>query len=298
MGLTSYANWLRKQHDPDPARAAALREEAARVTELALVHAEQREEVLLAHCNLSSIRLEQQRFQEALDEAEAALVLKSDFAGALSLKGRALFGLGRFAEAEAALSAVVDIAYDPSSGRAAWDVRRRVDEVPVHLVLARIRGTDGRHAEALASYDAVLASVPGHPLALRGRVDSLRALERWPELVRALEEAAAGTPDPRPFEHQLAWYLSVSADPTLRDGARALALARALGGDAPDAHPLTASVYAAALAETGDLARALTVVEGALERARLAGGEGFLPQLEGQQADYRAGRPTREGAGG
>ena len=91
----------------------------------------------------------------------------------------------------------------------------------------------------------------------------------------------------------LAWILSTSADPSRRDGVRAVELAdsvaRGLGRD----NPTVLRTLAAAYAEAGQFAEAIETAQQALEIANATGNTGLATDLERNIASYRLNRPLR-----
>ena len=72
---------------------------------------------------------------------------------------------------------------------------RSPGEPRARVGLANLRAWNGEPSQALRSYDSVLAEVPDHPGALRGRGGALNQLGRHGEAARVLERALALAPD-------------------------------------------------------------------------------------------------------
>ena len=92
----------------------------------------------------------------------------------------------------------------------------------------------------------------------------------------------------------MAFLLATCSDAELRDGPRALEIARELVAADGARHPGTLDTLAAAYAETGDFSRAIAEQERAI--ALLKGRdvpEGVLEDFERQLDEYRAERPAR-----
>lgn len=88
----------------------------------------------------------------------------------------------------------------------------------------------------------------------------------------------------------LAWVLATSKDDAVRNGAEALALVQPLTLD----DTTVLSAQAAALAETGRFAEAVTAATRALELVRRTGNEHATTQFALRLDAYRAGRPWRQ----
>jgi tetratricopeptide (TPR) repeat protein len=106
--------------------------------------------------------------------------------------------------------------------------------------------------------------------------------------VQWFEKAVAG--GYAPASNNLAYTLATCPDPAVRDGPRALALARA--GKQDDIAGL--DTLAAALAESGDFARALQIQQQAIDKARAAGDTEEIARFRAKLESYRAQKPWRE----
>lgn len=256
------------------------------------------EAALAGYANLSSIRVRQERYAEALAAAERCLELNNEFPLALFNKGRALRYLGRPSEAEAVLLQLLAQEYDPSAGRVRWDVRRRVDNAGVHAVLAGVRADLGRTGEALEDYRRALE---GHPRNAAVHAERVRLLTRGGEtgaLIAALREADRSVADPTPFRLQLAWLLATAPDPGLREGVQAVELASSLIDRLGPRHPLLLSTLAAALAEAGRFDRAAETARRGVAASRGAEDRQLAVRLDLQARAYAEGRTVVFDAGG
>lgn len=109
----------------------------------------------------------------------------------------------------------------------------------------------GRNEEALVEIERALAMSPANAEALGYASDALRKLGRWREAREKLETVVTRHPREREPRRRLAWMLASAPDDAVRDGARALAIARALRDEARDKDPDAVELFAAALAELG-----------------------------------------------
>ncbi|MBI4624908.1 MAG: hypothetical protein HY736_17045, partial [Verrucomicrobia bacterium] len=91
----------------------------------------------------------------------------------------------------------------------------------------------------------------------------------------------------------LAWILATTSDAALRDGRAALALVEAKVRNEPD-DPTVLSTFAAACAEVGRFAEAVSAAERALALVRAAGDPAAEALLQRRLDAYRAGRPWRQ----
>jgi len=90
---------------------------------------------------------------------------------------------------------------------------------------------------------------------------------------------------------QLSWVLSTSKDASLRDGPRALRIARELQHID---HPGMLDLLASALAETGDFEAAVEQADVAIERLRSRGNTTWADEAAERRAQYAAGKPWRQ----
>lgn len=153
MVLNSYANWLRKQSDPE------LRKLAAEYNERAIQLGD-RENQLLGQSNLAILKLREGDYQAALEEADRALALNPGFPLTMKVRGEALYRLGRLDEAELTLRQILSQKVDAEGGRHAWDIRRRVDDSRVYAILGFVQRDQKKDAEAVASFERALEIDP------------------------------------------------------------------------------------------------------------------------------------------
>jgi hypothetical protein len=133
----------------------------------------------------------------------------------------------------------------------------------------------------------------GNSRTIRRPVSSVRACTSGAGTSRRREDLDAAhrlAPDDPQVQNNLAWLLATCPVVEIRDGTRAVALARRAGEETGWQHPFCLGTLAAALAETGAFAEAAHWQWEALElypEEEKAAGESRL-------ALYRAGQPYRE----
>jgi Flp pilus assembly protein TadD len=91
----------------------------------------------------------------------------------------------------------------------------------------------------------------------------------------------------------LAWILCTCTDPSLRDGTRALELARQSMRHAPANRPDLLHILAAALAENGRFLEADETAERALTLALAQGDQSLAGFIRLARSQYQAGKPVR-----
>jgi tetratricopeptide (TPR) repeat protein len=139
-------------------------------------------------------------------------------------------------------------------------LRLRPDFPEAHYKLANALVEEGRAPEAVAHYESAL------------------------QLRQPFNEAA----------NNLAWLLATSGDKSLRDGARAVELARQAERDSGGKDPVILGTLAAAYAEAGKYPDAVAAAERARQLALAQTNRALAATLETQLRQYQAGRPFRQ----
>ena len=126
----------------------------------------------------------------------------------------------------------------------------------------------------------------------RGRSDAEISIGDHTAALADLEKALEIKPDDSGVLNNLAWLLATSPDEAIRNGKRAIELARKACEETTWKQPHIISTLAAGFAETGDFAEARKYSKQAVES------EGSSPevkmQLEGEMASYESQKPWRE----
>lgn len=108
----------------------------------------------------------------------------------------------------------------------------------------------------------------------------------------SLSHAADQTITPENFVHT-AWVLATSTDPSIRDGNKAVELARRADQVSEGKSPLITGILAAAYAETGSYSEAIAKCHQAMQLAEAQHNRNILIELQDQLKCYEAGRPFR-----
>ena len=254
----------------------------------------------------------------AVELLRAATRRAPGFADAWVNLGGQLGALGRFDEAEAALATAVEL--DPADHPARllhaeslarlgrWEtaleeveeVLRRQPEseaaraarLDLHLRSAVAAGREGRFDLAAERYRRALEQDPDLREAGYGRAVALLLARDYPAALEHLEASVSRWPGDAAMETALARLLAAAPDPALRDGERALALARRVVE-----RQLTvehAETVAMALAELERFDEAAAVLERAAVQAERLGDAGTAERLRSDRELYRAGSKVRE----
>jgi tetratricopeptide (TPR) repeat protein len=126
----------------------------------------------------------------------------------------------------------------------------------------------------------------------RGRSDAEISVGDHKAALADLEKALALEPDDSGVLNNLAWLLATSPDDGLRDGKRAIELARKACEETTWKQPHIISTLAAGYAESGDFAEARKYSQQAVESEDSS--PEVKKQLEGELASYVAEKPWRE----
>lgn len=263
--------------------------------------------------DLGRLLVENGRAADAIPHLLNALELSPGDADAYDNLGGALLQTGQVAEA------VVQY-------------RKAIEAQPAHaaahnhlgFVLARTGAVD----EAIAEFEQAVAMQPdyadahrnlGDTLAGRGRLDDAaghlaRAVElqpndgaahsslggvcrrqgRLPDAIAHYEAALQLEPENPDFLCALAWLLATAPDARVRNGDRAVELARRANRNVGGQNPAVLRVLAAGCAEQGRMADAVTWSEQALRLFDMRPVPALREVLAAELAGYRAGTPVRE----
>jgi tetratricopeptide (TPR) repeat protein len=169
-------------------------------------------------------------------------------------------------------------------------IRLQPEATVGYALRAQIRHRQDRPDDALADLSAHLQLHPDDPMAYLFRSAMHRHRKAWAAALEDLNSAHRAAPDNPQVCNNLAWMLATCSDARLRDGARAVALARQACEASGGKHPFCLGTLAAALAETGAFAEAAHWQTEALElypEDEKAAGRSRL-------ALYESGQPYRE----
>lgn len=236
----------------------------------------------LTYGHLAGLLASQGRLSEAIPLLERSLALDPFDAEAQNNLAGMLAEVGRCAEAVERIRHALGL---------------RPDDAELRVNCALILATCGRTGDAEAWIESW---GPRSPLAItaRQRLAAVFLQRNLPHrAIEELERALASEPQALGPRAQLAWILATHADPTVRDGARALGLARGIAGApgaASDAQAL--DLLAAALAEAGDFEGARRTAGQAQAEAQRAGQGGLVEAIARRLEFYRQGRSYREGS--
>ncbi len=171
-------------------------------------------------------------------------------------------------------------------------VRSQPNYIEAHLALADLFRRTKRPDAALEEYRATLALNPRHQVARLGYAMALFDLRRYRETRDWLDDAVRNYPDRPEYRIALARLLSAAPDDQVRDGARAIAIARDLFKSQQHTTALGETI-AMALAESGDFAQAVSIQRDVIAAVRRASLMSQLPRMEENLALYERRQPSR-----
>ena len=233
-----------------------------------------------ANNNLGLALATQGKLAEATQHYERALQLKPDYADAEFNWGNALHSQGKMTEAIQHFQRALQI---------------MPDHAQAHNNLGVALANQERASEAIEQFERALQLAPDHAEARYNLGRTLADLGKFKEAIPQYERVLQLQPDNAAGLDGLARVLATSPVPSVRDGARAIALAQRASQLAGDAEPIPADTLAAAYAEAGRFAEAIVCAQKALTSARRLGQKELAEQIASRLALYQAGTPYREG---
>ena len=272
-------------------------------------------ECWMAHTNLGLVLLQQGKIDEGIAQYRSALQMQPDSWDAEYNLGTALLGKAQVDEAIVHCERAV---------------RMRPTDPDAQVSLGNALFQKGRVDEAIAHYQAAITAHPdhflaryslGHALLEKGELDGAIEICRSALLLRpsdvdcqttlaiALEEkgnpleaiqhyekALQLAPTSVPTLTNLAWLLATSPDASLRNGPKAIELAKQVDRLVGGTNTLVLRTLAAAYAENGEFANAIRTARSAMQLARMHGEDAVMTDLDQQIALYQLGMPYRETA--
>jgi tetratricopeptide (TPR) repeat protein len=253
---------------------------------------------------------------EAILEFQKAVAIRPDLANLHSTLGDALLQKGRVDEAIIQFQKSLEI--HPDDGHAHFNLgialrqKGQRDEAILQFQKAVAIRPDfaeaqnnlgfsllqqGRADEAITHLRKALESRPdyaqahynlGHALLQKGQVDE--AIVQFQKLLALQPDFVEGRTDLA----GIAWRLATSPNPALRNGTKAMELARQTDQLAGGSNPMMAAILAAACAEAGRFDQAVTTARRALQLATHQDNAAMVSAIQAQLKCYQAGSPFRD----
>ncbi len=232
-----------------------------------------------AHNSYGALLFRLDKLDDAAAEYEKALQLRPDFTDAHLNMGRLLISQGHNGDAEAHYRTIL---------------QARPADAAAHAGLAAALTRLGKLDSAISHYLEALQLQPHSPethynlgLALQLKKRTREAIGHWREAIR-LEPARVA------FLHRLAVVLATSADPAMRDGREAVALAERAQEISGKQDPALLDALAAAYAEDGQFDKAVSAAEQALALAEAEGNPEMAASVSSRLSLYRTGAPYHD----
>jgi tetratricopeptide (TPR) repeat protein len=213
----------------------------------------------------------------AVEEFQEALRLSPDFSAAHYALGVLHDEAGAYEQAIGSFSAA--LASEPGN-------------VDARLGLANALRRSGQLERSLSEYERLLKVDSGAVTARFGYAAALVRLNRYRDAVTWLAEAMTSYPNELAFARAAARVLAAAPDSRVRDGGRAMAIARALQSRQPPTIEL-AEIMAMAAAETGQYGDAVRWQRQAIEAAAGGSRRDLAERMAGNLKLYEQGRPCR-----
>ncbi|MGE5214050.1 MAG: tetratricopeptide repeat protein [Nitrospirota bacterium] len=242
----------------------------------------------VAHNNLGFLFLRKGELDKAVSEFQTALDIRSKNTQSHYSLGAALIqsNLGNALAREQLWDAAIDHLQEA--------VRLRPDYADAYFNLGSVLFQKGEIDQAIAEWKKTLAINPRDAEAHRNVADALRKQGKVKEAISEYEQTLNLAPEESAALNNLAWILATSSDASMRDGARAVALAMRAVQASGGRNPIFVRTLAAAQAESGQFAEATATAETAKGLADTQRKPQLARTLEEEITLYRAHEPVRE----
>jgi protein O-mannosyl-transferase len=236
----------------------------------------------LPYNSIASLLLQKGLTDEALPLLQEAITLRPDFPEAQENLGKVLLAQGRTAEALEHFQRSADL--QPREAGAQYNFGR---------VLLQV----GLPEDALDYLQKATALRPDFAEARYETGNAFEELGRFHEAIASYEKALDLRPNFIPVCNNLAWLLATAADPSLRNGAKAIALAQRADQLSGDKNPLVLGTLAAAYAEARRFPKAIATAQRAVSLADEQGNLKLADALRSQIKQYQGNTPLRQANG-
>ena len=242
----------------------------------------------MAHNSLGDLFLRRGELDSAISHFEAALEIRSRTAAAHYNLGGALI------ENTLAAALTRKGRLNEAIGHYEKAVKLRPGYGDPYLNLGSVLFQQGRIDDAIAQWQKALATQPndaGFHTAL-GNAFLQRGLQK--DAIAEYEHAARISPHDPLARNNLAWLLATSFDASIRDGNRAIEVAKQTVQLSGGKDPNYLRTLAAAYAEIGQFSEAIATAEQAIQIAIVQGKSKLTTILEKEVILYRVHTPLRE----
>jgi tetratricopeptide (TPR) repeat protein len=267
-----------------------------------------------AYYNLGNALLQKGRVDDAVAHFEKALKLNPVLAEAENNLGNALFRKGQMDEAILHFQKFLELCLDRGDGDRAEGhynlgnallqkgqigeaiahyreaVKLRPDYAEAQNNLAGVLLQEGRVDEAILHYQKVLELRPDREKAHYNLGNALLQKEKGEEAIAQYEKALQIDPRSISALNQLAWVLATNSEAQIRNGAKAIELARQADQLSGGKNPIILHTLAAAYAESGQFSQAVETAQDALKLAVIEGNTALAEALRQVIGLYQMGK--------
>ncbi len=242
----------------------------------------------VAHNNLGYLSLRRGELDEAISHFNTALNIRAGNAASHYNLGHALIenNLANALARKGQLGEAIPH-YEQAT-------RLRPDYADAYYNFGTVLFREGKIDDAIAEWQKALAIQPYDAEAHTSLGSAFGRKGMLREAITEYQQALKVAPQNRLAMNNLAWLLATSSDASIRDGARAVALAREAVQLSTDGDPNFLRTLAAAYAESDRFSEAVTTAEQAMQIATLQGKSGLSNILEKELMLYHARSPVRE----
>jgi tetratricopeptide (TPR) repeat protein len=264
----------------------------------------------VAHSSIGTILFNKGNLDEAMVHYQKALQINPGYSTGHNNLGNAFRQKGRVDEAITQYEQALQI--DPDNEEFCYNLGNmlgqngRVDEAITHFRraleinpnfaeaennLATALEQEGKLDEAIRHFRSALQIRPGYARAHYNLGGALLPMGRTDEAIAQLQQAVQLQPADPAILNTLAWLLAACPQASLRNGDKAVVLARKANDLTGGNNPLILHTLAAAYAEAGRFPEAVDAAQRALQLAGTQSNDALAGQLQFELTLYQAGNP-------
>jgi Flp pilus assembly protein TadD len=228
------------------------------------------------HYCLGCIFLHKGQVDEAITEFQTTLRIWPDYAEGHSSLGDALLQKGKVDEAMAEIQKALQI---------------RPDYAEAHNSLGYALIQKGRMDEAITHLQKLVQLKPDDADGYNSLGYALMQKGRMAEAIAEFQNALQIKPADPTFQNNMAWLLATGPQASLRNGVKAVEIARQASGLTGGESPVILHTLAAALAEAGRFSEAVETAQHALRLAEAQSNTPLAGMLRSELTLYQSGSP-------
>src|SRR5215211_673880 len=232
----------------------------------------------MAHTNLGLVLFQKGQIDDAIAQYRSALQMQPDWWDAEYNLGTALSAKGKVDEA---------ILHSEKA------VSMRPSDPDAQVSLGNLLVQKGSVAEAIVHYQKAITVRPDHFLARYALGHALLEKGELDSAIEVCRSALELAPSSVPILTNLAWLMATSQDASLRNGSKAVELAKQADRLVGGTNTLVLRTLAAAYAEKREFVAAIRTARSAMQLARMNGENALTTDLDQQIALYELGMPYR-----